>query len=306
MEYTDSMNTHTRSTLLGVILIIFAGVLLYLVYLTTRVTPNGNPVPVSKGVDPLNTTYIINDVPIAFLNGMAETNTSGTKVTSSFFGQPVIGDINGDGINDAVSYITQNQGGSGTFFYVVAAIATTNTTVGTNAILLGDRIAPQNIQIQNGSVIANYADRKPGEPMTTRPSEEVSAYLVVMGTTLKRIPAPTNTIAYLVSPQDSTSYCNGDVMDTEGYRKTITLERATSTPETNPTNQQLIKQAIDLATTGMCRTVLSQLDITESNGIVTIPPIDGWAGISIAMCSCKPQVEVNLLRMPGVTKVVWQ
>jgi len=36
------------------------------------------------------------------------------------------------------------------------------------------------------------------------------------------------------------------------------------------------------------------------------PPIPGWAGICIAMCTCKPEVEVNLLRLPGISKVVWE
>jgi len=55
---------------------------------------------------------------------------------------------------------------------------------GTNAILLGDRIAPQTTEIKNGQVIVNYADRAAGEPMTARPSVGVSKYLKVEGTTL--------------------------------------------------------------------------------------------------------------------------
>lgn len=112
-------------------------------------------------------------------------------------------------------------------------------------------------------------------------------------------------VTYLVSKEDSTKYCNGADMDSAGYQKTITTPESTSTAELNPTNVQIIKTIINAATTGMCRSVMSQLDITENNGTVYIPPIDAWAGVSIVMCSCKPQVEVNILQIPGLTKVVW-
>lgn len=115
----------------------------------------------------------------------------------------------------------------------------------------------------------------------------------------------TTTISYFISPEETTKYCNGDDMDSAGYEKTITIEKSTSTAEINPTKTQIIKTVIDAATTGMCHTVLSQLDITENNGVVSIPPIEGWAGVSITMCSCKPQVEVNLLKLPGITQVIW-
>ncbi len=118
---------------------------------------------------------------------------------------------------------------------------------------------------------------------------------------------PTSTtISYLISSAEPTVYCNGADMDSVGYQKTITVEKSTTTAVTNPTKLQLIKATIHAATHGMCRTVLDQLDITESNGVVSIPPIDAWAGVSIVMCSCKPEVETNLLRIPGITRVVWQ
>lgn len=95
-------------------------------------------------------------------------------------------------------------------------------------------------------------------------------------------------------------------MDTAGYRKTITTQATTTTPPGDGSDIELVKTTIGLATTGMCQTVLKQLDITVNNGTVTIPPIDAWAGISISMCSCKPQVEVNVLRLPRVNNVVWK
>lgn len=120
------------------------------------------------------------------------------------------------------------------------------------------------------------------------------------------VPVAVTTLTYVTSAEDSIRYCNGDQMDSEGYKKTLTVERTTSTLEQNPTIIQLVKETIHAATTGMCQTVLDQSEITVNNGVVSIPAIDGWAGVSITLCSCKPIVETNLLRIPGITGVIWQ
>jgi len=261
------------------------------------ITPTSTPVI----FDPLNATYFIDDTPVALVNGQVKTGTSSTIV----FGQPTISDLNDDGLDDAALMLTQDTGGSGTFYYVAVAINTANGARGTNAILLGDRIAPQNIEIKSGQIIANYVDRKPNEPMTTPPSVGFSVYFFLDGDILKKLFSPTQTITYLISQSDPVKYCNGVDMDSTGYQKTITTEMTTSTSELNTNILQLIKSIINVATTGMCREALNRVDITENKGVVTISPIEAWAGVSITMCSCRPQVEVNLLRLPGITEVLW-
>ncbi len=129
--------------------------------------------------DPLNATYQINETPTLFVNGRAETEAapgSATKIVDQVFGEPVYGDLNGDGVLDAGLILVDQPGGTGTFYYLAAAINQNGNYVGTNAILLGDRIAPQNIEIRSGTLIANYADRNPGEPFSTQPSMGKSLY----------------------------------------------------------------------------------------------------------------------------------
>lgn len=94
-------------------------------------------------------------------------------------------------------------------------------------------------------------------------------------------------------------------MDSAGYRASLTVAHTGTIAKANPTTEEIIRATIDAATTGMCHTVMSQTSITEKNGVVTIAPIDAWAGVSITMCSCKPQVEVNILQIPGMKKVIW-
>jgi len=146
--------------------------------------------PTVVAFDPTNATYSIDDQPVALVNGKAQVPAapgSAEQVTTSIFGEPVSGDLNGDGRPDAAVMLVQDSGGSGTFYYIAAAINATSGAEGSNAILLGDRIAPQNIAIQNGQIVANYADRNPGEPMSTAPSLGVSKYFTYQSSTLQSI-----------------------------------------------------------------------------------------------------------------------
>lgn len=115
----------------------------------------------------------------------------------------------------------------------------------------------------------------------------------------------TYTYTYLTSTQDTTAYCDGATMGSDGYRATITEQHTGTIAKAHPTTEEIVRATIDAATTGMCHTVMSQTTFTVNDGVVTIAPIDAWAGASITMCSCAPQVEVNLLRIPGITGVVW-
>ena len=118
------------------------------------------------------------------VNGASETAAapgSASKIVTTYFGNEATGDLNGDGSADTAFLITQSRGGTGTFYYVVVALRTSGGYSGTNAVLLGDRIAPQMTRISGSDLIVYYADRKPGEPMTASPSVGVSMYLRVTG-----------------------------------------------------------------------------------------------------------------------------
>jgi hypothetical protein len=91
--------------------------------------------------------------------------------TLSIFGEPVYGDLNADGkANDAALWLAYTPGGSGTFYYGVLVINNNGSYQVTNTMLLGDRIAPQTLEIQAGRAVYNFAERKALEPMTTPPS----------------------------------------------------------------------------------------------------------------------------------------
>lgn len=116
----------------------------------------------------------------------AEYRIDGKAITLTgefrYFGNELVTDLNGDNSDDVVFLLTHQPGGSGTFYYVVAALSTEDGYRGSEGYLLGDRIAPQTTQVSQDPlhtnvIVVNYADRGPGEPMTTQPSFGKSAYL---------------------------------------------------------------------------------------------------------------------------------
>jgi hypothetical protein len=137
-----------------------------------------------------NISYQIEGENILLKNGSAEKEVapgSASKIITHYFGNEVRGDFNKDGKEDLAFILTNSEGGTGTFYYVVAALGKDGGYSGTNGILLGDRIAPQTTEFRDGTIIVNYADRKPSDAMTENPSVGVSKYLTVKDNTLVEV-----------------------------------------------------------------------------------------------------------------------
>lgn len=141
--------------------------------------------PTTAG-SPKDATYTIEGIPVTLVNGYAENRVAEGEsglVTTRYFGNELVTDLDGDGeADDAAFIVTQESGGTGIFYYAVGAVNANGDYKGTDGYLLGDRIAPQSTnESQNprhkNVVVFNYVDRKAGEPMTERPSLGKSVYL---------------------------------------------------------------------------------------------------------------------------------
>lgn len=163
---------------------------------TITPSPETELLPITEApstADYKNATYLIEGQFITLTDGSFEVESapgSATRITTRYFGNEAFADLNDDGKEDVAFLLTQTSGGSGTFFYVVVALQTETGYEGTNAVFLGDRIAPQTTNIQNGIIIVNYADRNPGEPFTVQPSLGVSKYFKVIDNVLVEIQNP--------------------------------------------------------------------------------------------------------------------
>ena len=172
--------------------IIIAAVVLILVVAVWVGSSSKKSMPqVSTGNAPsnsdfLNTTYVIGGQSIPLIAGVSQIPVNlgqgkiATLITKAAPGGAVKGDFNGDGTEDAAIFMAQKGNGDGIFYYVVASLQNADKTVsGTDAIFLGDRVAPQNILYSSGVLAINYVDRKPGEALTVAPSVPKTKFVTV-------------------------------------------------------------------------------------------------------------------------------
>jgi hypothetical protein len=138
-------------------------------------------------LDYKNIAYIIDTEPVKLSNGSFKGLGPDEPVSVDIFGNESYGDLNGDGLTDVTFTLVEDTGGTGSFYYVAAALRGKDGYVGTNAVFLGDRIYPQSIEVHEGQVIVNYADRRPNEPFTAQPTVNMSKYLKVVGEKLTDI-----------------------------------------------------------------------------------------------------------------------
>ena len=78
------------------------------------------PVPEDgAAADPRNATYTVDGRPVPLHNGRHEAEAapgSAAKAVTAVFGEPAVGDLEGDGVEDAVLILVHDPGVSGTFY----------------------------------------------------------------------------------------------------------------------------------------------------------------------------------------------
>jgi heat shock protein HslJ len=148
-----------------------------------------SPAGISETTSPKDATYTIDGHRVTLSGGLSVADAapgSATKITTRYFGNDVTADLDGDGRRDTAFILTQNSGGSGTFYYAVAALNTPKGYVGSEGVLLGDRISPQATTMGSGTIIIfNYADRKPSESFAIAPSVGKSMWLKLNPNTMQ-------------------------------------------------------------------------------------------------------------------------
>lgn len=161
-----------------IMLIGFGVYVLFFIHAKDTASPTSLP-------DYKNISYSIDGSVVELTDGRSEVSSapgSASKTITKYFGNDAHIDLNGDGREDVVFLLTQETGGSGVFYYAVAALNTPDGYKSSDGYFLGDRIAPQTIEAsqsgsEKGVVVVNYADRGTDEPMSATPSVGKSVYL---------------------------------------------------------------------------------------------------------------------------------
>ncbi|MDO8565125.1 MAG: hypothetical protein Q7R67_00660 [bacterium] len=155
-------------TILKIILLVGALGLLYYVYHIAAPTQsdNTNVDKTNFTLDPSNATFTIEGEPVILSEDVALLPNKTT------------GDLNNDEKPDQALLLAQSGGGSGVFVYIASYVSGPINYKGTNALFLGDRIAPQSITIANGVVTVTYLDRGKDEALAAEPTIKVTKKFV--------------------------------------------------------------------------------------------------------------------------------
>jgi len=92
-----------------------------------------------------------------------------------------LGDVNGDGAEDALVILVVDPGGSGTFTYLTLVVNEEGTAKPLAAVLLGDRVVVKSLALESGNVVVSLLTRKPDEPMSAEPMVEVTRLFKLLG-----------------------------------------------------------------------------------------------------------------------------
>lgn len=165
--------------LIGLGLLVIVGLFLY--FCSSKVfAPSPETAKENMASSPENATYNVEGEEFTLVAGSAKKELMPNSATMSelvMFGEPSFGDIDGDGDDDAVLILVNNPGGSGSFYYATLAINIAGKYKGTDAVLLGDRIAPQTYRIIDNKAEINYVVRRPEDDFSIAPSVGKSLFL---------------------------------------------------------------------------------------------------------------------------------
>ena len=91
------------------------------------------------------------------------------------------GDLDQDGVADAVVVLVENSGGSGSFIYLAAVLNENGVPMNTSTILLGDRVKVQSVQVADGQIKVSALTHAPEDPLCCPTQQVEMTYLLEAG-----------------------------------------------------------------------------------------------------------------------------
>ena len=125
--------------------------------------------------DPANAGYYIDGIVYTLVNGELEQAIEDSTTVNKFklLDFKAVGDINKDGTDDVAVVLTNDAGGSGTFYYL-AIFTSGSSPVIENTSYLGDRIVVKDITFTNNQFQVKYLDRDSESDMASDPTIEIT------------------------------------------------------------------------------------------------------------------------------------
>jgi putative hemolysin len=88
-----------------------------------------------------------------------------SKLTLVLYPVYAMGDLNGDGADDAAVILVADSGGSGSFYHLAAVVNQNGTPKHIASTSLGDRVKIEAISIQSGVITVNMVTHGPQDPL---------------------------------------------------------------------------------------------------------------------------------------------
>lgn len=150
--------------------------------------PAAPPSPLGEAILK-NARYELPDIgPIQLRDGNFEIKSGqgASQIKRGDFQRMVVGDLNGDGAQDAVVILSANTGGSGAFIYMVVIVNQNGAPKQVATELLGDRAQIKALNIAGGQLDVDYLGFGPQDPMCC-PSQATTRSYRLQGDTLAQI-----------------------------------------------------------------------------------------------------------------------
>jgi len=107
--------------------------------------------------------------------------------TTRFQGPVFYGDINADGLEDALVILSTQNGGSGHFIELAAVLDQNGSPYNVATISLGDRVVVESGKVENGTIVLNMRVQGPNDGLCC-PSQAVTWNFVLNGSQLMKLP----------------------------------------------------------------------------------------------------------------------
>jgi hypothetical protein len=128
-----------------------------------------------------HTTYHIGELGTIRLNNGVFKHQYGkgaTQMNLVTLEKIAFGDLNGDGSGDAAVILAWQNGGTGTFKYLVAIQNSSGLPQQIDSILLGDRVQIEGLSIASGAVALEMVTQAPSDPMCCPTQQVKQSYIL--------------------------------------------------------------------------------------------------------------------------------